>query len=101
MCKDDGNTLRGQAETKLSKSGKEKEALSKEVAELKVALLQAKADRARKPNLRLDNSENVTPNILVRLIALSATQAWQPTTTGVCHPHKKSEESERSEEVKT
>lgn len=36
--------------------------MSKEVSELKVALLQAKADRARKPVLRNEYRENMTPN---------------------------------------
>eukprot|EP00884_Botryococcus_braunii_P001453 jgi/Botrbrau1/11308/Bobra.0038s0069.1 len=59
------------ADAKLSKLAKEREATSKEIAELKVALLQAKADRARKPSMRYENSENITPNIMGKALGAS------------------------------
>lgn len=52
----------------MSKLNKEREAMSKDLSELKVALLQAKADRARKPAQRHENTENITPNLVRRLL---------------------------------
>lgn len=57
---------RRQVEAKLAKKANDKESLAKEVSELKVALLQAKADRARRPAVHHNNAENVTPNTTVR-----------------------------------